>query len=143
MKILVIHGPNLKILGNRKKEYYGEKNIEEVNRMIQSKAKNLGFEVDIFQYNCEGDIVSKLNSTLEDDYNGIVINAGAYTHYSIAIRDAIESVRVPTIEVHLSNIYRREEFRRISMIAPVCNGQVTGFGPYSYLLALEAIKYLI
>jgi len=142
MKVLVIHGPNLNILGYRDEKYYGNKTLEEVNNMIESKARELNVQVEIFQSNYEGDIISKLQSTLQANYFGIVINPGGYSHYSVAIRDAVESVQVPVIEVHLSNIYGREQFRNKSIIAPVCTGQITGFGPFSYILALEAVVLL-
>jgi len=140
-KILVIHGPNLNMLGRRNNQYYGYKDLNEVNTIIIEKSKELDFSVEIFQSNNEGDIVTKLQEAL-DDFNGIVINAAAYTHYSIAIRDAIEILQIPVIEVHLSNIYNREEFRNKSVIAPVCTGQISGFGHVSYLLALEALRNL-
>lgn len=142
MKILVIHGPNLNILGYRSKKHYGDKTLDELNSMIVNKADELAYEVDIFQSDYEGDILSKLHIALHGEYDGVIINAGAYTHYSIAIRDAIEALEIPVIEVHLSNIYGREEFRKTSVIAPVCFGQITGFGPYSYILALEVFKNL-
>ncbi|WP_077367704.1 type II 3-dehydroquinate dehydratase [Anaerosalibacter sp. Marseille-P3206] len=142
MKVLVIHGPNLNILGYRNEKYYGSKTLEEVNNMIESKAKELNVQVEIFQSNYEGDIISKLQYTLQTNYSGVIINPGGYSHYSIAIRDAVESVQIPVIEVHLSNIYEREQFRNKSIIAPVCTGQITGFGPFSYILALEAIVLL-
>jgi 3-dehydroquinate dehydratase II len=142
MKILVIHGPNLNILGYRNKKYYGDRTLDELNSMIENKAHEFKYEVDIFQSDYEGDILGKLHVALHGEYDGVIINAGAYTHYSIAIRDAIEALEIPVIEVHLSNIYGREEFRKTSVIAPVCSGQITGFGPYSYILALEAFKNL-
>lgn len=141
-QILVIHGPNLNILGHRNKKYYGDKTIEEINSIIESKAKELGVNVEIFQSNYEGDIITKLQETLVTNYTGIIINPGAYTHYSIAIRDAIEAVQIPVIEVHLSNIYEREQFRSQSVIAPVCTGQISGLGQFSYILALEALVYM-
>ena len=142
MKILVIHGPNLNILGHRSEKYYGNKTLKEINNMIESKAKELDIVIEIFQSNYEGGIISKLQSTLEGNYSGLVINPGGYSHYSIAIRDAVESVQVPVIEVHISNIYEREQFRNSSIIAPVCTGQITGFGSFSYLLALEAVTLI-
>lgn len=141
-QILVIHGPNLNILGHRNKKYYGDKTIEEINSIIETKAKELSVDVEIFQSNYEGDIITKLQETLVANYAGIIINPGAYTHYSIAIRDAIEAVQIPVIEVHLSNIYEREQFRNRSVIAPVCTGQISGFGQFSYILALEALVYM-
>lgn len=142
MKILVIHGPNLNILGFRNEKFYGNKTLKEINDMIELKAKDLDVEVEIYQSNYEGDIISKLQSSLEGHYCGIIINPGGYSHYSIAIRDAVESVQVPVIEVHISNIYEREQFRNKSIVAPVCKGQITGFGPFSYILAMEAITII-
>ncbi len=144
MKLLIIHGPNLNLLSLRDKNQYGESTLEEINNMINKKAKELDFEVSIFQSNYEGDIVSLLHKTiLDEEYRGVILNAGAYTHYSYAIRDAIELVKVPVIEVHLSNIYNREKFRQQSVIAPVCKGQIAGFGLYSYIIAMEAMKLIM
>lgn len=144
MKILVVHGPNLNLLSKRDKKHYGNKGLDEINTMIEEKAKELDFDVMIRQSNYEGDIVSFLQETLLDDtYKGVILNAGAYTHYSYAIRDAIEMLKVPVIEVHLSNIYKRESFRKKSVIGPVCYGQITGFGAYSYILAIEALKLIV
>lgn len=140
MKILIIHGPNMNLLGERDKTIYGNLTLEEVNHMIKLKSKELNMEVELFQSNSEGDIIDKLHGTLDSDYNGIIINPGGYTHYSISIRDAIEILDIPVIEVHLSNIYKREDFRKQSVIAPVCRGQISGFGLFSYLLALEAFN---
>lgn len=137
MRILVIHGPNMNLLGKRDQSLYGKHNLDEINQMIQSKAKRLKMEVEIIQSNSEGEIIDQLHKTLDGDYDGVIINPGGYTHYSISIRDAIEVLDIPVIEVHLSNIYKREEFRRNSVIAPVCKGQISGFGLDSYLLALE------
>lgn len=137
MRILVIHGPNMNLLGKRDQSLYGKHNLDEINQMIQSKAKRLKMEVEIIQSNSEGEIIDQLHKTLDGDYDGVIINPGGYTHYSISIRDAIEVLDIPVIEVHLSNIYKREEFRRNSVIAPVCRGQISGFGLDSYLLALE------
>ncbi len=137
-KILVIHGPNLNLLGKRKPEVYGNMNLEKINEEIKKFAKKNDLEVKIIQSNEEGEIVDAIQKAA--DYSSIVINPGGYTHTSIAIRDAIEAVEIPTVEVHLSNIYSREEFRHISMSAPVCIGQISGLGWYGYILALE---YLI
>ncbi|WP_425448609.1 type II 3-dehydroquinate dehydratase [Dethiothermospora halolimnae] len=139
-KILVIHGPNLNMLGIRDKSKYGSKNYNQVNDLIMKKSKEIGLETEIFQSNTEGDIVTKIQQSI-GNYHGLVINAGGYTHYSVAIRDAIELIDVPVIEVHMSNIYNREEFRKNSMLSQVCTGQITGFGYLSYLLALEALKH--
>lgn len=142
MKILVIHGPNLNILEKRDSSIYGGKSLEEINKLIEDKAKELGFEVDIFQSNYEGSIVEKIHTSMDLQYDGIIINPAAFTHYSIAIRDAIEILDIPVIEVHLSNISGREDFRSKSVIAPVCSGQITGLGVNSYLVAMEALKLL-
>jgi len=139
MKILVIHGPNMNLLDRRNKSIYGNCTIEDINNRLRNKAQELGVELEIFQSNSEGMIIDKLQSVLRDKIDGVIINPGGYTHYSISIRDAIELLDVPVIEVHLSNIYARENFRRESVIAPVCKGQISGLGIYSYLLALEAI----
>jgi 3-dehydroquinate dehydratase-2 len=139
MKILVVHGPNLNLLGKRDKSIYGNDTLEDINNMLHIRAKELKVELDIFQSNCEGDIIDKLQQAIIGDVYGVIINPGAYTHYSIAIRDAIEVLDIPVIEVHLSNIFKREDFRKQSVTAPVCTGQITGFGVNSYLLALEAL----
>ncbi|NLV88634.1 MAG: type II 3-dehydroquinate dehydratase [Tissierellia bacterium] len=142
MKILVIHGPNLNILEKRNSSIYGGKALEAINSLIEEKAKELGVEVETFQSNFEGAIVDKIQTSLDLRYDGIIINPAAFTHYSIAIRDAIEAIDIPVIEVHLSNIYGRDEFRSKSVIAPVCKGQITGLGVYSYLVAMEALKLM-
>jgi 3-dehydroquinate dehydratase-2 len=137
-RFLVIHGPNLNLLGKRKPEIYGRSTLPQVNSRIMEYARRKKRKVDIFQSNIEGEIVNMIQGA--KSYAGIVINPGAYTHTSIAIRDCIEAMRIPVIEVHLSNIRAREEFRQKSMIAPVCAGQITGLGWHGYVLALE---YLI
>lgn len=142
MKILIIHGPNMNLLGIRDKSIYGKFNLDEINHLIESKSKELNMKVEFFQSNHEGEIIDKLHNTLNGDYNGVIINPGGYTHYSISIRDAIEVMDIPVIEVHLSNIFKREGFRQKSLIAPVCKGQISGFGLYSYLLALEAFDIM-
>lgn len=138
MKILVIHGPNLDLLGTREPEVYGKTTLAEINGGLEKLAKKYKVELDTFQSNHEGDIVDCIGNTKKDKVDVIIINPAAYTHTSIAIRDAIAASGVPTIEVHLSNIYSREEFRHTSLIAPVAKGQISGFGPSSYYLALEA-----
>ena len=140
--IAVIHGPNLNMLGVRDPDIYGKEDFATVNRRIEAHAKSLGIAVRIQQSNGEGEIIG----FIQDAYGWadvIVINAGAYTHYSYAIRDAIADSRLPTVEVHLSNVHAREDFRRHSVLAPVCTGVIAGFGPRSYLLALDAAKNLI
>ncbi len=141
-KILVLHGPNLNLLGQREPEIYGKLKLDDINQLLISQAKNLGVEVTFFQSNYEGELIEKIHNAIAS-YQGIIINAGAYTHTSVAIRDALSGVNIPTVEVHLSNIYRREEFRHHSYIAPVAIGQISGFGVNSYLLGLQAlVNYL-
>lgn len=141
MKILVIHGPNLNLLGTREMKIYGTQSLEEIDKDMRKLAKELGLELTIRQSNHEGEIVELIQNS--GGYSAIIINPAAYTHTSIAIRDAISAVKIPTIEVHLSNIYRREEFRQKSLIAPVATGQISGFGVESYLLGLRAATYIL
>lgn len=136
-KILVIHGPNLNLLGERQPEVYGEFNLEEINQKLKKLAQKEDVEIEIFQSNHEGEIVDAIGQA-KNKFDVLLINPAAYTHTSVAIRDAIEAVKLPTVEVHLSNIYAREEFRHTSLIAPVACGQVCGFGVDSYLLGLRA-----
>ncbi len=136
-KILVIHGPNLNLLGAREIDVYGNSTLGEINKSIEDFGKGNGIEIRIFQSNSEGEIIDFIQKN--DRADGIVINPAAYTHTSVAIRDAVRSVNMPAVEVHLSNIYSREELRRYSHIAPVCVGQISGFGPYSYILGLMAL----
>jgi 3-dehydroquinate dehydratase-2 len=140
MKVLVIHGPNLNLLGKRETGIYGEKSLNDINKGISTLALSLGIKVRILQINNEGKIIEAIQKS---DYDALIINPAAYTHTSIAIRDALLSVGKPTIEVHLSNIHRREEFRKKSFIADVAVGQISGFGPESYLLALRAAKSIL
>ena len=137
-KILIINGPNLSRVGYREPEYYGSISIDQINKNIIDFAKKRNICVEIFQSNSEGEIIDKIEQSYKN-IAGLIINPGAYTHYSFAIRDAIVASNLLTIEVHLSNIYNREEFRQKSVIAPVCKGQITGFGEKSYLLALDAL----
>lgn len=139
-KILVIHGPNLNLLGTREVEIYGKTTLDEINANLKKGAEKAGHSVEFFQSNHEGEIVDEIQKA---DADVILLNPAAFTHYSVAIRDAIASVDIPTIEVHLSNIYAREDFRQESVVAPVTVGQVAGFGPTSYYLALEAAIELI
>lgn len=141
-KVLVILGPNLNMVGVREKGVYGTETAESINQQILEKAKSLDFECDIFQSNHEGDLIDKIHSAL-GVYDGVVINAGALTHYSYALRDAIASVNIPFVEVHMSNIHKREEFRHHSVIASVCVGQIAGLGKLVYFLGLEALKELM
>ena len=138
-KVLVIHGPNLDILGKREPSIYGNVTIDDINQEVIKKGKEKGISIETFQSNHEGDIVAKIGQASKSGIDAIIINPAAYTHTSIAIRDAISASSVPTVEVHLSNIYAREEFRHISMIAGVAKGQISGFGKMSYMLALEAV----
>ncbi|HCW80722.1 MAG TPA: type II 3-dehydroquinate dehydratase [Ruminococcaceae bacterium] len=141
-KILVLLGPNLNLTGVREKSIYGEETADSINSQIVEYARNLGFDCDIYQSNHEGDLIDRIQAA-RGCFSGVVINAGALTHYSYALRDAIASVRIPFVEVHMSNIYAREDFRHKSVIAPVCAGQIAGFGKNSYFLALSALKELI
>ncbi len=138
-KLLVINGPNLNLLGTREPEIYGHTTLADSNEMIKKRAEKFDIEADFYQSNHEGAIVDKIQQAWADGVEYIILNAGAYTHYSVAIRDAIAGVEVPVIEVHLSNIHKREEFRHNSVIAPVCLGQISGFGADSYMVALEAV----
>jgi 3-dehydroquinate dehydratase-2 len=140
MKVLVIHGPNLNLLGMRETTIYGIKSLEEINNDICSLASDLGIDVRILQLNSEGEIIDAIQ---EGAYEALIINPAAYTHTSIAIRDALLAVGKPSIEVHLSNIYQREEFRKRSFMADVVVGQISGFGSDSYLLALRAVKGIL
>jgi len=141
-KILVIHGPNLNLLGEREPKVYGKVTLEKINAELKKIGKKEGVQVDTVQTNIEGEIVGLIQKA-KKTYNAIVINPGGYTHYSVAIRDAVSSVKIPTVEVHLSNIYAREEFRQKSVIAPVAAGQISGFGRNSYILGLKAAIDLI
>jgi len=136
-KILVIHGPNLALLGEREVAVYGNFTLDEINEKLRGLAAEEKVELEIVQLDGEGEIVEKIGRARKE-FSAILINPGAYTHYSVAIRDAIAAVAVPTVEVHLSNIYAREEFRHKSVIAPVAVGQISGFGVNSYLLGLKA-----
>ena len=138
MKILVINGVNMNMLGLRETEKYGTMTLKDLEKELYAFSFELGIDIETFASNFEGEIVEKIHSS-KDNFDGIVINAGAYTHTSVAIRDAITSVDLPAVEVHMTNIYKREEFRHHSYIAPVCIGQISGFGINSYKLGLEAV----
>ena len=138
MKILIINGVNMNMLGLRETEKYGTMTLKDLEKELYAFSFELGIGIETFQSNFEGEIVEKIHQT-KDHFDGIVINAGAYTHTSIAIRDAISAVNIPTVEVHMTNIYKREEFRHHSYIAPVCIGQISGFGINSYKLGLKAV----
>ena len=140
MKLLVINGPNINFLGIREKGIYGSENYDTLVQSIEEHAQKLDIEVEIFQSNYEGAIIDKLQDAYYIKVDGIVINPGAFTHYSYAIRDALASLEdIPKIEVHISNVHKREEFRHISVTAPVCQGQVVGLGLKGYLYAMEAL----
>lgn len=139
-KILVLHGPNLNFLGIREKGVYGEMSFDDLNEYLLKTAEELGLRLEVFQSNSEGDLIDRLQQAYFDRVDGIIINPGAYTHYSYALRDAIASINIPVVEVHLSNIHNREEFRHTSVTAPVCIGQIAGFGVYSYILGMYALK---
>jgi 3-dehydroquinate dehydratase II len=142
-KILVIHGPNLNLLGKREETVYGKASLEDINKSLEEKAKILGVGIEFFQSNHEGEIVQKIQDAKGLGLGAIVINPAAYTHTSVAIRDAVSAVDIPVVEVHISNIYAREEFRHKSLIAPAVSGQISGFGVNSYILGLEAAAGLI
>ncbi|MDR2163849.1 MAG: type II 3-dehydroquinate dehydratase [Clostridiales Family XIII bacterium] len=135
-KVVVINGPNLNLLGKREPSVYGAATLDELNEWLLRAAPDLGIDLTFFQSNVEGEIVTAIQEAGSSD--GIVLNAGAYTHYSIAIRDAVAAVQAPVVEVHLSNVYSREDFRHVSVIGPVCRGSIVGFGKDSYLLALKS-----
>ncbi len=139
MRILVINGPNINFLGIREKQIYGTHNYEYLIQLLDKKSKENNIIIDTFQSNTEGEIINRIQQAHLDGINGIIINPGAYTHYSYAIRDALASIDMPKIEVHISNVHKREEFRHISVIACECNGQIVGLGLQGYLLAVDAI----
>lgn len=141
-KIIVIHGPNLNLLGEREPGVYGNDSFDSINAEIAEKARSNGFEIEIFQTNLEGGIIDMLHEA-RLNFDGVILNAGAYTHYSYAIRDAISAIKIPVVEVHLSNIHAREEFRHTSVIAPTCVGQIAGFGKNSYMLAVDALSEIL
>ena len=136
MKIIVIHGPNLNMLGKRDTDIYGKLSLEQINKKILEKAKKLSLKVDFFQSNSESEIIETIQQAAKT-YQGLIINPGAFTHYSIAIRDALACCNIKKVEVHLSNIYKREEFRHRSVTAACSDGQIAGFGHMSYLMALD------
>jgi 3-dehydroquinate dehydratase-2 len=139
VRILVINGPNLNFLGIREKGIYGAQDYNYLLNLLAEKAKDLKIVLETFQSNSEGEIIDRIQKAYYDQVDGIIINPGAYTHYSYAIRDALASITVPKIEVHISNIHQREEFRHTSVTAAVCTGQIAGLGLQGYLLAIDAI----
>jgi 3-dehydroquinate dehydratase-2 len=142
-KVLVLHGPNLNLLGSREPQIYGNLTLEQINQQITQLAKTLGLEVRIEQSNHEGELIEYIQQAPQNGIQAIVINPGGYTHTSVALRDAISATGLPTLEVHLSNIYQREEFRQHSLISAVAVGQISGLGVDSYLLGLRAVQRLI
>jgi len=136
--VLIVNGPNMNMLGHREKDKYGLLSLDEINDIILKYAKTKNIEVSFFQSNSEGNIIDKIQTSIEK-HDFCIINAGAYTHYSYAIRDAIASIETPVIEVHITNVFNREEFRKKSVISSVCIGSISGFGYHSYLLAIDAI----
>lgn len=137
MKILIINGPNLNMLGKRENDIYGDLTLDQINQKITEYAQSKNIHISFFQSNTEGDIISQIHQISAQGYAGLVINPAAFTHYSIAIRDALACVNIPIIEVHLSNIYKRESFRHQSITAPNCTGQISGLGYQGYLLAVD------
>jgi len=141
-RILVVHGPNLNLLGSRETDTYGVSTLEDINAALESLAAELAVDLEAYQSNSEGEIVSKIQSA-RGRFGGILINAAAYTHTSVAVRDAVLAVSLPVVEVHLSNIYKREDFRHRSLLSDVVAGQVVGFGASSYLLGLRGLAELV
>jgi len=141
MNLLFLNGPNLNLLGQREPEVYGRETLADIEAAVRVRAKQLKAKIDFRQSNVEGELVDWIQQA-KGKFDVIVINAAAYTHTSIALRDAIAAVEVPTIEIHLSNVHAREKFRQRSLIAPVCRGQIMGFGPKSYILAVDASVYV-
>lgn len=142
MNILVINGPNLNLLGKREPGVYGSDSLQEIQSEIIAETKALNIDVEFYQSNHEGGIIDALHNAM-DDADGVVLNAGAYTHYSYAIRDAIKAIKIPVVEIHMSNVDSREEFRHVSVIAPVCKGSIAGFGKFSYILGIRAVVNLL
>jgi len=138
MKILVLNGPNLNLLGKREKEHYGTLSLAQIEKQMKKLAQNLGVKLEFFQSNYEGALVEKIQKA-KNKYDGILINPAAYTHTSIALRDALIAVGIPFVEIHLSNLYKREEFRKRSLLSDLALGVVSGFGPRSYLLGLRGL----
>jgi 3-dehydroquinate dehydratase-2 len=139
--ILVLHGPNLNLLGQREPEVYGQMTLSEIDQRLKSAGDDLGFEVRTFQANGEGALIDALHES-QEWASGVIFNPGGYTHTSIALRDAVAAIEMPVIEVHLSNVYAREDFRHRSLISPVCVGKIAGFGWRSYLLGLQALAWI-
>lgn len=143
MKILVLHGPNLNLLGEREVAIYGTTTLEEINGGLYQAAEELGVDLETRQSNYEGELIDAIQEARKNGFSGILINPAALTHYSIALRDAIQGVDLPVVEVHLSNLAQREEFRKVSVTAPVCQGSIMGFGPKSYGLGLTGLVTIL
>lgn len=139
LKLIVINGPNINLLGNRENDIYGDMNYSDIYEYIVDEGKKLDIDIHMYQSNIEGEIVSEIQNA-DGKYDGIIINPAAYTHYSIAILDALKAVNIKAVEIHISNINAREEFRKNSVTAPACIGQISGFGIYGYILAMLALK---
>ncbi|MCF0148412.1 MAG: type II 3-dehydroquinate dehydratase [Clostridium sp.] len=140
MKILVINGPNLNMVGIREKGIYGTRDFKDICNYIKEEGQKRNIDIKLFQSNIEGEIINEIHNAYYENYDGIIINPGAFTHYSYAIFDAIKAVSINTVEVHLSNIHGREEFRHKSVIAPACIGQICGFKEFGYVMAMDALK---
>ena len=140
MKIMIINGPNLNMLGIREKDIYGQTSYKDICTFIRAEADKLDVMIDLIQSNVEGELVEHIHRAYSEDFDGIIINPAAYTHYSIAIYDALNAANLPAVEIHLSNIYSREEYRKVSVTAPACIGVISGFGYYGYKLALDALR---
>jgi 3-dehydroquinate dehydratase-2 len=138
-RVLVLHGPNLHLLGTREPSVYGTTTLAEIDRLVRAHGRRRGVRVECRQSNLEGELVTWLGRAEREGFDGVIFNPGAFTHYSLALRDAVAAIRLPVVEVHLSNLHAREEFRRHSVIAAVARGQIAGFGPLSYVLGLEAL----
>ena len=141
-KILIINGPNINLLGQREQSQYGEITLKEIEKMCLENSETLNFNIDFKQSNIEGEIVNFVQSALKN-YDGVIINAAGFTHTSVSIRDAISILKIPVIEVHISNIYKREEFRRKSLLSDVVNGGIFGLGPQCYILAIKSLKEIL
>ena len=143
MKFLVINGVNLNLTGMREKGVYGSETLEDLNAKIKAYGEKNGDEVDFYQNNIEGELVNKLHAAKGEGYDAVLLNAGAYTHYSYAIRDAVAAIQVPVAEVHISNVFARDDFRKESVLSPVCRGTVFGFGIGSYIAAMEGLRAVL
>lgn len=142
LRILILHGVNLNMFGRRDPAHYGNATLEDINKELQNLATELDATLDIFQTNHEGEMVERIHAALDQNFNGVVINAGAWTHYSYAIADALAMLSIPIVEVHMSRVFAREDFRRHSVLSPIAAGSISGFGPESYFMGLRAVHNL-